>query len=236
MKAILLVIFLTFVLVVSVNANEPESDWALKTSLYKTVALDQESIVQSGSGLQLSLYHNPLPFFVYLSRDTNQVRFAGQGGPDVNFWSLGIGMEHKLGKHLTLAVDVGWYEPKFKEMGEPQGLYSGPFAEGLMRYLNNFLMPENQGVHPYIPNWEYYSLEYKGGIGGKLSLEFEYPITEKIAFEMKAGYKYLKVQEHVVGADYDGGYARLGESGWWTIRHDRDFSSYIIGGVLVYRF
>ena len=218
------IIIFIFFLASTAHADE----WELRTSVYKTVALDQESIVQSGAGLQVSIHRKSL--FLYMSKDVNQVRFAGQGGPDVNFWSLGIGMEHKLGKHLTLAVDVGWYEPKFKEMGEPQGLYSGPFAEGLMRYLNNFLSPENQGVHPYIPNWEYYSLEYKGGIGGKLGLAFEYPITEKIAFEMKAGYRYLKVQEHIVGADYDGG------SGWWTIRYDRDFSAWMIGGVIVILF
>jgi len=222
--------------VVAENVSVPESNWSLKVFLYQTVPLDQEAIVQNGKGLQLSLYNNSLaPFFLYLLRDTNQVRFVGQGGPDVNFWSLGIGMEHKLGKYLTLAVDVGWYEPKFDEMGKPQDYYSSPFAEGLCRYLNNFLMPTNQG-QPYIPNWEYYSLEYKGGFGGKLSLEFDYPINESFTFEIKVGYKYLKVQEHVLGADYDGGYARLGEAGCWTIRYDRDFSAFMIGGVLSYKF
>ena len=215
-----------------VNASEP--DWQLSANLYKTVASDVESIVQSGAGLQISLSRNSL--FLYLSKDVNQVRFAGQGGPGVNLWSAGIGTQHRIGKHLMLSLDAGWYEPRFAEMGEPQDWNSSPFSEGLLRYLNKFLMPENQGPHPYIPNWDYYTLEYHGSIGGKLSLAFEYPITERFSFNMTAGYRYLKLLENVKGQDYDGGYERLGELGCWTVRYDRDFSGWMIGGMFVFKF
>jgi len=208
-------------------------DWQLSTDIYKTVASDVESIVQSGAGLQVSLHRKSL--FLYLSKDVNQVRFAGQGGPDVNLWSAGIGMQHKAGKHLTISLDIGWYEPIFKENGEPQSYYSSSFAEGLNRYLNNFLMPD-YGGQTFYPVWDYYSLEYHGSIGGKISLAFEYPITKRASFNLTGGYRYLKLLENVKGEDYDGGYARLGEAGCWTIRYDRNFSAWIIGGAFVYRF
>jgi len=215
---------------VSVKA---ESNYNLSTSLYRTVASDAESIVQSGAGLQVSLHRENL--FLYLSKDQHRVRFAGQGGPDINLWSAGAGMQRKIGEHLTLSVDAGWYEPRFREMGEPQEYYSSPFAEGLCRYLNNYLMPTDQ-MQPYIPNWDYYTLAYKGAIGGKLNLAFEYPITERFSFNMTAGYRYLKLLENVKGQDYDGGYARLGEAGCWTVRYDRDFSAWVIGGAFVFEF
>ena len=220
-----------FILFLASTAHADE--WELRTSVYKTVALDQESIVQSGSGLQVSLHRKNI--YLYMSKDVNQVRFVGQGGPDVNLWSAGIGMQHILSKYLSLSADVGWYESRFKEMGEPQDYYSSPFAEGLCRYLNNFLMPTNQ-MQPYVPNWEYYTLDYHGSIGGKLKLDFEYPITKNISFNMTTGYRYLKLLEHVTGQDYDGGYARLGEAGHWTIKKDRDFSGWIIGGGIVILF
>ncbi len=233
-----LAICLMLVFVGTLSADEtvdkPESDWALKTFLYQTMPTDSEAIVQTGKGLQISLHRKNL--YLYLSRDVNQVRFAGQGGPDVNLWSLGVGMQHRIGKHLNLSVDVGWYEPKFKKMGEPQDWNSSAFSEGLLRYLNKFLAPENQGGHPWIPNWDYYSLKYYGSVGGKLNLSFEQPLTENITFNITAGYRYLKLLENVKGEDYDGGYARLGEAGCWTIRKDRDWSSFIIGGMLEYKF
>lgn len=223
-----IIIFIVF-LASTVSAE----DWSLSVNVYKTVPTDTEAIVQQGYGLQTSLHRKSL--FLYLSKDVHQVRFAGQGGPDVNLWSAGIGMQHKAGKHLNVALDVGWYEPYFKENGEPQPYYSSPFAEGLNRYLNNYLMPTNQ-LQPYIPNWDYYSLEYHGSIGGKISLAFEYPITKRTSFNLTGGYRYLKLLENVKGADYDGGYARLGEEGCWTIRYDRDFGGWFIGGGIAILF
>ena len=223
------IIILILIFASTANAN----DWKLLANLHKTVASDTESIVQSGAGLQVSLHRKSL--FLYLSKDVHQVRFAGQGGPDINLWSAGIGMQHKAGKHLTIALDAGWYEPIFKDNGEPQPYYSSPFSEGLNRYLNIFLMPTNQ-LQPYVPNWDYYSLEYHGSLGGKISLAFEYPITERTSFNLTGGYRYLKLLENVRGEDYDGGWERLGEAGCWTVRYDRDFSGWMIGGGIVILF
>ena len=219
-----------FILFFATLAN---AEWSSSVNVYKTVASDVESIVQSGAGVQLSLHSGNA--FLYISKDVNQVRFAGQSGPGINLWSAGIGMQRTIGKHLTLSLDAGWYEPRFKDMGDPEPYYSSSFAEGLCRYLNNFLMPTNQD-QPYVPAWDYYTLEYQGAIGGKLNLVFEYPLTEKVSFNMIGGYRYLKLLENVTGQDYDGGYSRLGEAGHWTIRHDRDFSGWMIGGAFTYKF
>ena len=215
-------------------ASTASADWSFSTTVYQSTSTDPEAIVQQGYGLQATLLHKI--GYLYISKDVLPVRFGGQGGPDINLWSAGLGMQHKIGKHFTVSADIGWYEPKFDEMGKPQGLYSGSFAEGLMRYLNKFLMPENQGVHPYIPNWEYYTYALSGSLGGKFTLGLEYPITENILFNMTTGYRYLKLREHITGQDYDGGYARLGEAGHWTIKKDRDFSGWIIGGGIVILF
>jgi len=230
---LILAIIMLFIIVGTKAYAEDEKDWKLSTSFYKTIALDQESIVQSGHGVQLSLHRKSL--YLYLSKDKNQVRFAGQGGPDICLWSAGIGMQRDLGNHLTLSVDIGWYEPKFPEMGEPQEYMSSPFAEGLGRYLNKFLMPD-AGGQTFYPAWDYYSLEHHGSIGGKINLAFEYPITKRTSFNLIGGYRYLKLLENVRGEDYDGGYARLGEAGCWTIRYDRDFSAWMIGGAFIFEF
>lgn len=222
--------FVIIILTLTVDASG--IDWKLSANFYKTVASDVESVVQSGSGVQISLHRNTL--YLYLSKDINQVRFAGQGGPDVNLWSAGIGAQRKIGKHLKLSVDVGWYEPRFKEMGEPQEYYSSPFAEGLCRYLNAYLT--DSGDQGYYPNWDYYTLNYLGTIGGKLGLAFKYPIMERFSFNITAGYRYLKLLENVKGQDYDGGHERLGEAGHWSIKYERDFSGFMIGGMFVVEF
>lgn len=211
---------------------ETENEWQLSAKLYKTVATDPESILQSGEGIQLSLHRKNLYF--YLSKDTNQVRFAGQGGPDVNLWSAGIGTQRIVGEYLILSIDIGWYQAMFSEMREPQ-IYptSGPFSEGLCRYLNKFLLPD----YGY-PAWDYYTLDYPhGSIRGKINLTFEYPITEKISFNMTAGYRYLKLMENVQGRHYLDHEGTINwATNYWTIRYDRDFSAYIIGGQFNYKF
>jgi len=233
LKWLILLLIVLMVIILFYSNVRAESDWKLSANIYKAVAADPESIVQSGAGVQVSLHRKSL--YLYLSKDVNQVRFAGQGGPDISLWSAGIGMQRTVGEYLTLSLDAGWYEPIFEDMGEPEPYYSSPFAEGLCRYLNNFLMPTNQ-EQPYIPAWNYYTLEYHAGMGGKLNLAFEYPVTEKISLDMAAGYRYLKLLEHITGQDYDGGYSRLGEDGCWTIRHERDFSAWMIGGALTFKF
>ncbi len=228
----LLALMVSIIIISALTVDASEIDWKLSANFHKTVASDVESIVQSGEGVQVSLHRNSL--FLYLSKDINQVRFAGQGGPDVNLWSAGIGAQRKIVRHLTLSVDAGWYEPRFRKMGKPQDYYSSPFAEGLCRYMNAYLA--DRGDQGYYPDWDYYTLTYQGAIGGKLSLAFEYPITDRLSFNATAGYRYLKLLENVTGQDYDGGYERLGEAGYWTTKYERDFSGFMVGGMFVVAF
>lgn len=220
----LLALIMSIIIISALTIDASEIDWRLSANLYKTVASDVESIVQSGKGIQISLHRNSL--YLYLSKDINQVKFAGQHGPDVDLWSAGIGAQRKIVEHLTLSVDAGWYEPNFRKMGKPQDHNSTPFGEGLGRYLNAFLVDgDASGYHPF----DYYTLNYKGAIGGKLGLTFEYPITDRFSFNMTAGYRYLKLFESVVGKEYDG-------PGCWVIGYDRDFSGFMIGGMFVVAF
>ncbi len=229
----LLALIMSIITISALTVDASEINWKLSANQYKTVASDVESIVQSGSGVQISLHRNSV--YLYLSKDVNQVRFAGQPGPDVDLWSAGIGAQRKIVKYLTLSFDAGWYEPRFREMGEPQEYYSSGFAEGLSRYLNKYLMP-TIGPQGFYSAWDYYTLTYQGAIGGKLNLAFEYPVTDWFSFNMTAGYRYLKLLENVKGQDYDGGYERLGEAGHWTIQYERDFSGFLIGGMFVVAF
>jgi len=215
---------------IMIYANIVEAaDWQVKGSHYKTISSDPELIVQSGYGYQLSLHKNNV--YLYLSKDTVPLRFGGQGAIDLNLWSAGIGMQRKIKKYLILSFDAGWYEPRHSKLDEPQPYGSSPFAEGLCRYVNKFLIPDDG-----YPAWEYYKLNYFGAIGGELNLEFEYPFTKKMSLNISTGYRYLKLFERVSGEDYDGGWARLGEEGSWQVKKDRDFSSWQIGLNLSYAF
>ncbi len=228
-KFILLAVVLLFI-----SSYAQADDWEVKGKVYQTSPTDSESIVQKGLGKRLSIHKGRLYF--YLSEDTQQVRFAGQGSPDLELWSVGVGLQHHISKYLTLSADVGWYEPRMDGMDEPMAWNSSAFSEGLLRYLNKFLAPENQGGHPWIPNWDTYSINYYGSVGGKLNLDFAYPVTESITLSLSTGYRHLKLLENIKGEDYDGGYARLGEAGCWTIRKDRDFSAWYTGLSITYAF
>jgi len=223
-----IVILFALMIIIMIAANVRADDWKLSANVYKTIASDSESIVQSGTGLQISLHRKTL--FLYLSKDINQLRFAGQSGPDINLWSAGIGIERKVGDYLMLSLSAGWYEPVAGWLGEPQIYPESPFAEGLCRYLNKFLAPDED----YLA-WDYYSPNYRGGMGGKLTLDFEYPITNWLSFNMTTGYRYLKLEENIQGRNFSNG-DDFWAANYWTVRYDRDFSGWIIGGVFTVRF
>ncbi len=233
-KFVKFIIFLSIILMILILFYEnvrAETDWKLSTDFHKTVASDV-GVVQSGAGLQWSLHRNSL--YLYLSKDVHQVRFAGQGGPEIDLWSAGIGVQRTVGEYLTLSCDAGWYEPRFKEMGEPQEYMSSPFAEGLGRYLNAYLYP-GIGGQIFYDQWDYYTLKYLGAIGGKLSLMFEYPIKERLTFNLIGGYRYLKLLENVQGRNWSNG-DDWAATNYWTIRYDRDFSGWMIGGAITFKF
>lgn len=217
-------ILLMIMIIFSINANaESQSDWKLSASLYKVIASDPDSILQSGFGLQMSLHKKSV--FLYISKDIMPVRFAGQGGPDVDLWSIGFGFDRKLGEYLTLTCDIGWYEAGFKGEGDPQVYPNSSFSEGLCRYLNYFLQPDDG-----YPAWDYYTLDYDyGSIGGKIGLSFDYPITNWMSVDMKVGYRYLKLSESVKGKNWSDG-TDWASINWWQIKYDRDFSGWCVGG------
>ena len=105
---------------------------------------------------------------------------------------------------------------------------SDPFSEGLCRYMNQYLAPDTS-----YPAWDNYSLTYHGGLGAKVGFTFEIPVTSWMNFEINANYRYLKFLEHVQGKhnlDHPGQSAEFWAANYWTIRYDRDFSAFMIGG------
>ncbi len=204
---------------------EKEKDWRLTTSVWQTTPVDN-GIVQTGTGKQIAVHYKS--FYIYISQDENQVRFTGQGGPTVRYWSIGPGIERVIGKNLKLFIDVGWYEPNFDRMEDLIPANSDPFSEGLCRYMNQYLAPDTS-----YPAWDNYSLTYHGGLGAKVGFTFEIPVTSWMNFEINANYRYLKFLEHVQGKhnlDHPGQSAEFWAASYWTIRYDRDFSAFMIGG------
>lgn len=215
-KVIILSIFIIIFSAISANAG-----WKLSATAYQSSSMDSEAIVQQGYGLQAALHYKSGYF--YISDDIIPVRFGGQRGVDINLWSAGFGIEHKIGKHFTFSCDAGWYEPVFSEEGRQQIIHDKYMAEGLMLYLNDFLsLPPRQ--------WDYYTLNYHGSIGGKLNLSFSYPVCSWLSLEMATSYRYLKLTERIRGKDFGNDVA------YWTIKQDRNFSGWLIGGGIIILF
>lgn len=217
MKAFILSIFLIIASTASVNA-----DWKLSTSAYQSISMDAEAIVQQGCGLQAALHYKS--GYLYISDDILPVRFGGQRGVDISLWSAGFGFSHKISEHFTFSCDAGWYEPVFKEEGKPQifrledGTHAPQthLAEGLWLYLNDYWAMDNR-------NWDYYTLDYHGSIGGKLNIAFSYPVCEWLSLDMAGSYRYLQLPERIRGKDYGNDIA------FWALKQDRDFSGWLIG-------
>lgn len=215
--------------IILIASNTYATDWKLSTSVYKTTAMDSEAVVQGGYGLQAALHCNS--GYIYASRDVIPIRFGGQRGVDISLWSAGLGIQHKIGKYLSISCDAGWYEPMFEEEGVAQifrledGTHAPQthLAEGLWLYLNDFWAMNNR-------DWDYYTLNYQGGIGGKLSLSFECPISDWFLFEMTTGYQHLRLIERIRGKDYGN------DVSFWVLKQDRDFSSWTIGVCFVILF
>jgi hypothetical protein len=229
MAFLIMVMILFFVNPVYGTETEKEKNWKLTASVWQTMPVSDEGIVQTGIGKQLALHYKS--FYIYLSKDESPLRFMGQSGPTLEYWSIGPGVERVIGKHLKLFADFGWYEPSFDRMGELIPGNSDPFSEGLCRYMNKYLAPDTS-----YPAWDFYSANYQGGIGAKVGLTFEYPLTSWMTLELNASYRYLKFIENVKGKhDPDhprspGQDADFWINNYWTIKYDRNFSAYMIGG------
>jgi hypothetical protein len=219
----ILIIIVSFFIAVNYSTG---AEWKGEVRTYKTIPAftDSEKVVQSGTGLQVSLHHKNL--YAYLSKDTTPIRFAGQSGIDIDLWSVGIGIQQRLNKHFLFSFDAGWYEPKGSGLGVQWTYPDSPFSEGLCRYLNKYLAPDT--THPV---WDYYTYDLHGAIGGKLNIEFEHEVTDNLVFNIFTGFRYLKMLENVQGHDY--GFDHIG---YWTVRYDRDFSCWQIGMALTYSF
>lgn len=211
-----IIIFIIF-LASTVSAE----DWSLSLDIYKVVPTDAEAIVQQGHGLQATLQRKA--GYLYVSQDLLPVRFGGQRGVDISLWSAGLGFTHQISEYFTFSCDAGWYEPIFSEEGRQQIVHDKYMAEGLMLYLNDFL-----ALAPR--QWDYYTLNYHGSIGGKLNVSFSYPMFDWLSLEMAAGYRYLKLTERIRGKDFGN------DVTYWTIKQDRDFSGWLIGGGIVVLF
>ena len=219
MRKVLLVLCLVLLATCSVYA----SDWKVSVRGYQTIPTDSVGIVQSGTGVQANLYYKLV--YLYLSQDRVPVRFSGQRGDDLTISSLGFGVERELVDGLILFCDMGWYEPTFSLEGKDLKLWGEPLSEGLNIYLNQHV-DSRLGYY----EWDFYSLEYAGSIGGKIGLSFQYPLTSKFLAGFTVGFQYLRFHEDVKGRDY-GPYR-----GHWEWREDRDFSNYQMGIVLTYQF
>jgi len=226
LKRLVLILFLLMIIIIFVSKAKAESknNWSVSASIYKTMPAnhDPDRVAQSGTGLQASFLYKDV-FGLYISKDTTPLRFAGQSGVDLDLKSIGIVFQRKLSEHLTIGLDVGWYEPDFNGMDEPQPYPHSPFAEGLCRQLNKYLWPDQD-----YPAWDYYTLNYHGSIGGKLKLDLKYPITEWLSFDATVGYRYLSLLENIQGRNWSNG-NDWAATNYWTVRYDRDFSSYLIG-------
>jgi len=217
MKRILLIILL-FPSIAFAN------DWSGQAKVYKTISSDSENIVQSGSGLEVSLKHIKTGLYPYISYDINPVRFGGQRGADINLWGFGLGIEKKVVEGLNLFCQAGWYQPQWEHNAELLPFNNTEhLAEGLWIYLNNKLAPLNR-------TWDAYSLDYHGNIGGIVGANWILPVTNAIDINLSGSYRYLKLQEMVKGMDYGN------TTGWWEYKQDRDFSGFQVGLGIEVRF
>lgn len=193
---------------------------------YKTIPLynDSEGVVQDGYGTQVSFLYKGV-FGIYVSNDITPLRYAGQSGVNLDIKSIGLVLQKKFENGIKVGLDFGWYEPNFSGMGELQSGNSSPFTEGLCRYMNKFLAPDDS-----YPAWDNYSLDFQGAIGAKFRFNYEYSLTEWLLFDISLGIRYLNLIENVKGKHDP--IARNDDfwvNNYWTIKFKRSFTTAQIG-------
>ena len=212
----------------SAGISLASDDLQVKVKVHKLIATDSENVIQGGHGLAVSLHKGR--FFIKAGQDTMGMRWMGQSSPDLTIRNLSVGMSHKLGEYLTISASVGWYDPSFKEMDKPQPYPFSPFSEGLCRYLNKALIPDDG-----YPAWDWYSLKFQGAVGGDVNLDFAYPITKSIKFDLAVGYRFLKMNETIKGHDWSNG-NDWEATNYWVIIRERDLGAYTVGATLTFTF
>jgi len=202
-----------------------DDNWSGQAKIYKTMPTDTERIVQTSTGLQVSLRHIKTGLYPFLSYDITPIRFGGQRGADIDLWGFGFGIEREVIDKLTLFCQVGWYQPQWEHNGEPLVFGSEHLTEGLWIYTNQKLVPPFGQI-----NFPMYSLEYHGNIGGVVGANFAIPLSDNIDFNLSGAYRYLKLQEMIKGI------FSIDNPDCWQYKQDRDFSGWQVGLGIEWRF
>jgi len=186
--------------------------------VYQSIATDTENIVQNGRGAKIRAFLGDA--YVYVQKEDTTVRFSGQGGAEVKFFSLGVGVRLRIKPDLYVSFDGGWYEPKSTK--SDQVFPDTCLSEGLYYYLNNYL-----GMTRL---WDYYTLQYQGSIGCSVNLDYSYAISKRWNVGLSVGYRYLNFNEKIKGKDF-------GDIiGWWEIKQPRSFGAGLIALTITYEF
>lgn len=206
MKKLLLVLF---IMAIASMANAIE----IELKPYIFMPSDSERVIQTREGLELQIGGDT--FYGVAGYETGEIRFSGQRVGELPMAFAGFGFKDKLTDNFGFFIDAGYYQPldtkAHKNFGNSQGLP----GEGIEYYLE-----KNIGIKP---NFQNYTVEYKGNIGARIGLEYNKQITKRFSLGATCGYRYLKSEEMIQGFNNNT------KIGCWHYKSDRDLSGGVFG-------
>lgn len=206
MKKLLLALLLVSIFSVQAHAVE------FKLKPYIGMPTDSERVVQSREGIEIQTQWEE--FYLFGAMETGKIRFSGQRVGAVDLLGAGFGFEHKFNDKFSVFIDLGYYLPEVSAHSSFDGK-SGVPGEGIEYYLE-----KNIGIKP---NFQNYSVEYKGNIGGRIGGSYNKQFTEMFSLELYGAYRYLMLEEMLKG------YQTNSMAGCWHYKSDRDFGEYQAG-------
>ncbi len=199
-----------------IDKVEKESFVIVSLKPYYFIPFDSEGELQPSVGVQLDLTHRS-GAFAFLSYEKDEFRLAGQGGLDIELLGLGLGYKHKFDNCFSVFLDAGWYEPIFND-GWITHMES-PFAEGLWHKMSHEI---------WYYHWDYYKYELKGGVGGKVGVEFKKHIKGRVFFEASAAVRFLKLPQTFISTDKG-----LGGPGW-VLHDNKDYGGFLLSAGITF--
>lgn len=209
MKTIVIALIILFAITVPL--------YALDLSVNISQAVYVDSVIESAPMAKIIADFKNLYFWG--SIEAPYIAFAGQEACRANTFGAGFGIQQELVKNFNLRLDLGYYIT-----AESIDADSPTFEESQYIHQNKevFVMPGTK--------YDHYDYRLDNAPGGSISLEWKQWIgMSSWSWFLNTSYRYLKIKGTSTGWNDTNPY-------WWDVPKDRDFSAFMGGVGIGYRF
>lgn len=176
------------VVIICIAESCHASDFSVDLQVREIMTTNKD--VENGEGVKASLGYSPSGTYRALawgSYDERALRGDGEKSPwNLNLLGFGVGLEVPVIKYLSLRGDLGY----FWSLGKNSFIAN---QEGEANWWARYLSQSSPNYSVCMHDFAAYTKRIEGGIGGEITANFAYPITERISVGINLGWRIMEL-------------------------------------------